>query len=382
MKTVRIGIIGTGIIAREHLEKYAKIEGAQVVAACDIDEQKLGDACDAFGIQHRYTDYRRLLERDDLDAVDVCVHNNLHAPIAIDVMRSGKHAYCEKPMAGAYADAAAMRDAAKSLGKMLHIQLAFLYSPETHAAQRLIQAGRLGNIYHARSTGFRRRGRPFVDGYATKEFNSKAMASGGAMYDMGVYHISQLLYLLDCPRLVSVSGQTYQELEMDAERRAISGFDVDELGVGFARFENGLTLDIIESWAIHADPFEGSLIAGSKGGLRLQPLKFMSFQDDMAMTSQFELEKDDWRFHQLNPALSAYDSSQKHWIAALRGEVPLLPTADIALQTMLVSEGIYRSGALGREVTVAEMINESMSSALREQETPFGRLVYAAHSFL
>ena len=382
MKEVRIGIIGQGIIAQSHYEEYAKIPGVKVVAACDIDRSVLDASADARGVEHRYQDFREMLKRDDLDAVDVCLHNNLHAPIACAVMESGKHCYCEKPMAGAYADAKAMLDVSKATGKMLHIQLAQLYSPASRAAMKLIKDNKLGKIYHMRSTGYRRRGRPFVDGYATKEFNQSKMAAAGALYDMGVYHISQLLYLTGNPKLRRVSGQIYQEIAMDEARRQESGFDVEELGVGFAKFENDLTMDIIESWAIHAPPFQGSLICGSEGGVCLDPFQFFTSMSDITLTAEADMGADEYRNHQLNPALAFYNSSQAHWAAALRGDVQLLPTADIALNTMFISEGIFLSGKLGREVTAEEIIELSASKALKKQETPFGTIVYNPYPFI
>ena len=102
---------------------------------------------------------------------------------------------------------------------MLHIQLSRLYRPETRAAKRLIDGGALGRIYHARSVGFRRRGRPYVDGYGTERFVQKKYAGGGAVYDMGVYHISQLLYLMGLPEPQTISGKLYQETGMHEGRK-------------------------------------------------------------------------------------------------------------------------------------------------------------------
>ena len=382
MKEVRLGIIGTGIIAQQHLTNYSKLPGVKVVMACDLIQSKLEAFCEKFGIAEHTLDYRELLKRDDIEAVDVCVHNNLHAPLSIEVMKAGKHCYCEKPMAGSYADALAMYEASKKLGRMLHIQLGYLYRDETRAAKKLIEAGELGTIYHARSTGYRRRGRPFVDGYGEKEFDSRYWAEGGALYDMAVYHISQLLYLLGLPKLERVSGQVYQELPMDEKRRKESGFNVEELGVGFAKYAGNLTFDVLESWAIQVNQFDGSFLAGTKGGVRFEPFGYYSTLADMTMSSTFDLKGDDYRTHQLDPSLSGMDSSQQHWVAALRGEMPLINSAQVALETMLLSEGIYQSGKLGREVTADEIKALTKSSALHTQETPFGVLKYAPHPFL
>jgi predicted dehydrogenase len=373
MKKIRIGIIGVGIIGKTHLDNYAKLDGAEVVAICDLNENELKQVAERYSIPHTYTDYSEMLKRDDLDAVDVCLHNNLHAPITIEALQAGKHVYCEKPIAGSYLDGKRMVDTAKEYGKKLHIQLSFLYSKETKAAKSLIDDGKLGTLYHARSTGFRRRGRPFVDGYGTKEFLQKKVASGGALFDMGVYRISQILYLMNMPKVNTITGKTYQEVDMDEKRRQTSGFDVEELGVGFVRFEDGTTLDIIESWAIHLNGFEGSYLVGNQGGIQFPgytngvstPFSYHTSICDIDMDGTFDLGAADYRWHQLQENTDAYDSSQHHWIAALQGRVELLPTAEIALQTMLISEGIYLSNLLNREVTAEEVISKSKTQVLK-----------------
>ena len=361
---IRIGFVGVGQIAKGHLSRYADIDGAQIVAAADINADELARVAEQHSIPDTYTDFRELLARDDIDAVDVCLHNNLHAPVTIAALEAGKHVYCEKPIAGSYIDGKAMVETAAACDRKFSIQLATLFRSETKVARRLIEAGRLGRIYHARSTGFRRRGRPFVDGYGTDNFVKKEIASGGALFDMGVYHIANMLYLLDLPPVERVTGKIYQETGMDAGRRASSGYNVEELGMGFVRFAGGATLDLIESWAIHLDPFEGSYIVGSEGGIRLDPFSFHTTLDDVEMDATFALGGAESRWHSLRDTEDAYDSPQHHWIAALQGRVDLLPTHQVALQTMLISEAIFLSDELGREVTIEEVEEKSTSTAL------------------
>ena len=378
MKELNIALIGTGIIAHEHVDRYRKIEGVNIVAACDIDEKKLNAFSDKWDIPARYTDYRKLLKHDDITAVDVCLHNNLHAPISIAVMAAGKHCYCEKPMAGSYIDAVAMKNAAEEYGVKLHIQLGRLYGGYTSCAKKLIDSGRLGKIYHARSYGYRRRGRPFVDGYATKEFNSTNWAGHGALYDMGVYNISQLLYLLGDLEVDRISGAVYQEIAMDPKRRAESGFDVEELGTGFVKFKGGVTLDIIESWAVHGGEFPTSSIHGSKGGLAIgwDSVKFYSEIEGYPAATSFDIGAEQYRRRKLDPSVSIYENSVTHWVGILRGEGREIDTCEIALKTMYVSEGIFLSHKLGREVLADEILELCTSNAIRRQDTPFGELVY------
>ncbi len=361
---IRIGIVGVGQIGKSHLETYSKLsDQVELVAAADLNADELRRVAEKHKIPHTYADFRELLRRDDLDAVDVCLHNNFHAPVSVAVMESGKHCYCEKPMAGSFVDAQAMLAASQRTGKKLSIQLATLFAKETKFARHLIAKGDLGRLYHARSTGFRRRGRPFVDGYGTASFVQKRNSAGGALYDMGVYHIAQMLHLLGLPAIQRISGKVYQETGMDATRRATSGYDVEELGLGFVKFADGLTLDIIEAWAIHLNGFEGSSVVGSQGGIRLNPFSFHTTRHEIEMNATFEADSTDWRWHVLDEAQSAYDGPQQHWVAALQGRVPLLPTAETALATMLVSEGIYLSDRLGREVTPDEVLAASKSTA-------------------
>ena len=364
MDEARIGVIGVGLIGKSHVEGYAGIPGARVVAVADIDEAEARHVAQRWNVPAVHRDFRELLARDDIAAVDVCLHNNLHAPVAIQALRAGKHVYCEKPIAGSYADGRAMVEAARESGRMLHVQLATLYQRETKAARRLIEQGELGRVYYARSVGYRRRGRPFVDGYGAPFFVRRETAGGGALLDMGVYHISQMLWLLGQPQAERISGRTYQETSMDEARRAASGYDVEELALGFCRLQGGITLEVIEAWAIHLGPGEGSCVAGSRGGVRLSPFSFHTTQGDVPWDMTTDLGDLETRLHRLEPAYGAYDSSQRHWVAALRGEVPLLPSAALALETMLISEGIYLSERLGREVTAAEVRAASQSTAL------------------
>ncbi len=362
---VKIGIIGAGQIGKIHLENYQKIPGAEIVAIADIDKAEAKRVAALFKIPSCYVNAQDLLARDDIVAVDVCLHNNYHMPYTIAALKAGKNVYCEKPMAGAFVDAQTMLAEARKLKKRLSIQLSTLFSKETKAAKALIDAGKLGRLYHARSTGYRRRGRPFVDGYGTDSFVKKQVAAGGALFDMGVYHISQVLYLLGNPEVLTISGKTYQETDMDPARRASSAYNVEELGVGFVRLAGGVTLDIIESWAIHLNPFEGSCVVGSDGGVRLDPFAYYTNIGDLDLDAACNLNNFDWRQHNVRCVGDVYDSPQHHWVAALQGRVDLLPTAEVALNTMLISEGIYLSEKLGREVTAAEVRETSRSLAVK-----------------
>jgi predicted dehydrogenase len=362
---LKLGIIGVGQIGKNHLKKYQEIPGVKVVAACDVNEAEAKRVAEEYKIPRVFTNFRDLLKVDEIEAVDICLHNNLHAPVSIAVMEAGKHAYCEKPLAGSYVDAARMVEAAERTGRMLHMQLGTLYSDATMAAKHLIDEGCLGRIYYAKSSSYRRRGRPYVDGYGTSQFVQKAIASGGALYDMGVYHIGQILYLLGNPAVQTISGATYQETGMYEDRRRNGHYDVEELGLGLVRMDGGVTFFVEEAWAIQLGGTDGSKIAGAKGGVSLDPFAFHTTWGDVEFNGTADLAQARFRWDKCLPGNLAYKSSQEHWVAALRGEVALLPTARIGLATMLISEGILLSQKLGREVAPEEVLKHSVSTALK-----------------
>jgi predicted dehydrogenase len=352
---VRIGIIGTGQIAKAHLKRYAQIPEAEIVAVCDIREDEMMRVASQYGVQNTTTNYRDLLKRDDIDSVDVCVHNFLHSPVTIEALEAGKNVYCEKPMSWTYAESKAMYEAAQRTGKMLHIQLATIYAKETKATKRLMDEGYLGDIYYIKCYTHRRRNRPFVDGYGTKEFVNTKTSGGGTLLDMGIYTLGRMMYLFDAPEILTVSGVHNQKTSMYADRREVSGFNVEEMGVGLVRLANGVTLFLETCWAIHSAEPEGDQIMGSKGGVRLDPFAYYTTIGDMEMDGTFDLETADWRWHQVTPEVEGYDDSQKHWIWAQLGRVPLLPTARYALRASQLTEGVYLSASRGCEVTVAEI---------------------------
>ena len=359
----RIGIIGVGQIGKGHVRTYKGMPHVEIAAIADIDEAEARRVAGENGIASVYSDFRELLARADIGAVDVCLHNNFHMAATVAALEAGKHVFCEKPMAGAYIDAERMLTAARERGLMLSIQNREYFSKETKAAKALIDGGHLGKLYHARSTGHRRRGRPFVDGYGSPFFVQKETASGGALYDMGVYHISTALYLLGNPEVLRISGKTYQEMAMDPARRRRSGYNVEELGLGFVRLADNITLDIIEAWAIHMNAFEGSFVVGSEGGVRLNPFGYFHSAGDLELDAAANLDSFAFRLHNVREQGDVYDGEQQHWIAAVEGRVELLPTAEIALNCMLISEGIYLSNRLGREVSAEEVKAASVSTA-------------------
>lgn len=348
---IRCGIIGTGMIGKVHIARYKEVPEAQVLAVADLREDEAKRVAEQNDIPHVFTDYRKLLAMEEIDLVDVCLPNALHCPVTCDALKAGKHVYCEKPMANSAAEARKMLRTAQETGKTLAIQLGTLFSPEAHGAKRVIEAGLLGRIYFAKSSYYRRRGRCYVDGYATPPFVQKEVAGGGALADMGVYHLGLMVWLLDNPEVLTVSASTFQEIPMDEKRAKESGYNVEEFATGFVRFAGNITLFFEEAWATHMDQADGFRIFGSHGGLRVEPFGFFTDMADMQADVSFDLGLYEGRQSlYYGDRHKAMRHQQMNLIWALLGRVPLLETAPVAVKVAEITEAMYKSAANGREV--------------------------------
>ena len=118
MSKVKIALIGAGNIANTHLRSYQNVPDAEIYAICDINESRLNETADLFGIERRYTDVDTMLaECPELDAADVCVWNVNHASCSIKALNAGLHVLCEKPMAYSAKEAEEMKAAAEKKEK-------------------------------------------------------------------------------------------------------------------------------------------------------------------------------------------------------------------------------------------------------------------------
>lgn len=145
---MKIAIIGTGGIANWHAGRFTKMKGVSVVACCDIIPEKAKAFAEKWKIPRRYTDYRELLEKEDLDAVSVAAVDSAHAPVSLAAVEKGRAVLCEKPMAVTLADARKMRDAALKKGVPNMINFSYRNSSAVQAASKLIADGGIGRIIH------------------------------------------------------------------------------------------------------------------------------------------------------------------------------------------------------------------------------------------
>ncbi|MDF2685007.1 MAG: oxidoreductase, partial [Clostridia bacterium] len=149
---VKLGIIGTGSISHCHGDGYRQLgDRVELVACCDLDDEKAKSYATKYGYKKVYTDYKKMLSENKLDAVSVCTWNSAHAKCVIEALNSGVNVLCEKPMAMNKEEAKAMEAAAKANNRLLMIGFVRRYGNDAAAALDFINKGYLGDVYYAKA---------------------------------------------------------------------------------------------------------------------------------------------------------------------------------------------------------------------------------------
>ena len=344
-KVVRLGIVGTGGIARHQSNWLQKIGGCEIVAGCDIKKDVLEKFGQDYKVERLFEDYRDLVKLKDLDAVSVCTPNGVHMAPTVAALKAGKHVMVEKPIAMNAREGQAMVDAARRAKRILIIGFQRRFSPEAQTVKRAVDEGLLGKILYARCKALRRRGIPSWGVFGRKELNG-----GGPLIDIGVHTLECAHYLMGKPRPILASGACYTYIG-NRKSEALCGwgewdyktYNVEDLAVGFIRFENGATLLLESSFAAHIDKDDGNIVLmGDKGGASVEP---PALYTDLA-----------GRMYNLTPEHSGdkdcFGQKMEKFLECVRtGKPPEAPGSDgLVVQKML--DGIYKSAELGREVRI------------------------------
>ncbi|MFD2654718.1 MULTISPECIES: Gfo/Idh/MocA family protein [Gracilibacillus] len=261
MDKLKVAVIGCGSIAiHRHLPEYQGNPFVEIVAVCDIKEERAQSTASEYNVQ-AYTDYKQAITDSNADLVSVCLPNYLHAPVSIFAAEQGKHVLCEKPMATSEEEAKQMIDASNKAGKKLMIAHNQRFVPSHEKAKQLIANGEIGKVYSFRTTF----GHGGPEGWSIdgKEswFFRKEEAFIGALGDLGVHKADVIRYIL---------GTEFTEVAAMVESSAKENSDVDDQAVTILRSEKGIIGTLTASWAYGAGEDNSTVIYGEKGMLRLE----------------------------------------------------------------------------------------------------------------
>lgn len=215
-QTLRVGLVGAGGIGRTHLASYERVREARIVAVTDINEEIARAAAQQVGAD-AFRSVEEMLDRCELDAVDICTPPVAHLDAALLAIERGLHVLCEKPLAHHPDAARKMVQAAESKGVKLMTAFCHRFHPPIMALKRLIDAGELGEIVMFRN----RFAGPFK-GVEERWFSDKEVAGGGVLMDTSVHSIDLFRFLVgEVARVQAVTRQTNPAIG-DVEDTAIA----------------------------------------------------------------------------------------------------------------------------------------------------------------
>ncbi|CAG7610570.1 Inositol 2-dehydrogenase/D-chiro-inositol 3-dehydrogenase [Paenibacillus solanacearum] len=346
----RFGMIGAGNIGRVHMNTLGQLPEAEIVAVTDVFAPVAQSAAAEFHIPTVHETAENLINDPSIDAVVIGVPNKWHASLAVQALRSGKHVMLEKPMAIDVESAKEIVRAQRASGKVLMIPHQMRWEPIPMQVKEQMEKGALGDIYYAKAGWFRRKGIP---GWGTW-FTRKEESGGGPLIDIGVHLLDLSLHLMGNPKPVSVSGSTYAEFGPKKKGIGTWGtpdwngrYDVEDLAAAIIKMENGSTLNLEVSWAVHMDTDSEPFIhlMGSEGGASVQGNKGKLLFEQFDRALEIELTP---------PAgdEGARIRLHRHFIECIReGKQPITPVMS-GFTNNLILEAIYESSRTGREVTL------------------------------
>lgn len=320
MEPIRFGVVGYKFMGKAHSNALARLpmffETSRPVerrALCGRDAQWVAEAAASFGYAEVETDWKKFIERSDIDAIDITAPSNFHKEIAIAAAKNGKHVFCEKPLALTTGDAREMLDAVTEAGVKHQIGFNYRFAPALVLAKKMIEQGKLGKIFHFRGSFLQDW---IIDPDFPKVWRlDKKVCGSGSLGDLGAHVIDAARYLAG--DIASVSGcmKTFvKSRPVVARMTGLSGkasadapreeVDVDDAAAFIAEFENG-AIGLFEATRF-AQGHKNDMrleVNGDKGSIRFE---FERMNELWYFNAQDEPGLQGWRMIQVSEGIHPY----------------------------------------------------------------------------
>lgn len=276
---IRVGIVGTGMMANQHAIMMGKIRGVALYCAFDLNLESLDLFCAKHSINKTFQTLDEMLADPSLDAICNVTPDRFHKEISIQALKAGKHVFCEKPLAENYQDALEMAEVAKESGLINMVNLSYRAAPVVQKAKKLIESGKIGEVRHVDASYLQSWCNNFSwggwhDNPAWLWRMSTAHGSKGVLGDVGVHIIDFASYPVGKIETVQANLTHFPKGENGKWKEYT--LDANDSALLTVEFENG-AMGTIQStrWASgHANTVKVS-IYGTKGGIEIDLSKSM-----------------------------------------------------------------------------------------------------------
>jgi predicted dehydrogenase len=375
-RPLNIGMIGYGFMGRAHSNAYSKVNHffdlqyqPVLKAICARDEAKAKAFAATWGYESVETDWRKLVARKDIDAIDICVPNNLHREIALAAAGAGKMILCEKPLAMNSREGAEMIAAVEKAGVANMVWYNYRRVPAVTLAKKLIDEGRLGKIFHYRAV--------FLQDWTistdlpqggTGLWRLDAAAAGsGVTGDLLAHCIDTAIWLNGGIDRVTAMTETFVKERKHNLTGKVEPVGIDDACAFLARFKNG-SLATFEStrYARGHKALYTFEINGEKASIQwdlhdLHRLSYFDHRDEGTLRGWRSIHVTDGDHPYMGkwwvPGLQiGYEHSFVHQVAdfleGLASNNPAGPTFRDALETQKVCDAVIESGRTSQWVAV------------------------------
>ena len=287
IERLRVGVLGMGFMGGTHTQAWQRVKATfnlpidiEMKALFDMSESSLALNGARYEFERTTQDWREVCEADDIDVVSICTPNFAHLEAAELALSTGKHVWCEKPMATSIADAEAMvvlAEAGKAQGLKTILGYNYMKSPTLLAIKKLIEDGVIGDIVH-------------FNGVYTEDFMcdmdmphswrlTKAGGGKGALGDMGSHQVSMAIWLCGPIREVASRLQTVHHQRPDMNTGEMKQVETDDQFSAIGTFDSGALFTLHTSWLGQGHKMQlGFDVAGTKGAIRFDQERMGEFQ--------------------------------------------------------------------------------------------------------
>lgn len=348
LKRVRVGLIGSQFISSIHAESLKHCANAELFAVASPTREHAEPFAKKFGIPHAFTDYRKMLEADEIDMVVVGAPNDLHCQMTVDAAVAGKHVVCEKPLCLNLAEADRMIAACRDAKVKLMYAEELCFAPKYVRLKQLLDEGALGDPMLVKQSEKH-------DGPHAAHFWDVRRSGGGVMMDMGCHAIEFFRWMLakpgqPRPRITSA----YAQMGTYVHRDKTEG---EDNAVAIFEFENGAVAVAEESWTKLGGMDDRAEVHGSKGVAYADLLHGNAIETYSTAGYGYAVEKAGstvgWSFTIYEEAWNyGFPQEMAHFVDCVQNDKPPLVTGEDGRAVLEAICAAYESAGTGRKVSL------------------------------
>lgn len=343
MEKVNVGLIGSGFISAIHAEAIRQCSEAAVLAVASPTPGKAEAFAARHGVRHLFTDYRKLLEVQELHMVVLGIPNHLHCQVVLDAAAAGKHIVLEKPMCLSLADADRMIEACRRAKVKLMYAEELCFAPKYVRLKQLLDSGALGDPVLLKQSEKH-------DGPHAPHFWDVNLSGGGVTMDMGCHAIAFFRWLLNRRPVISVYAQMATQVHHEKTRG-------DDNALLILEFEGGVTALAEESWTKLGGMDDRAEVHGSKGVAYADLLHGNAIETYSAVGYDYAVEKAGstvgWSFTIYEEIWNyGFVQEMAHFVDCVKRDRQPLVTGEDARAVMEVLFAAYESAGSGRKVSL------------------------------